>query len=141
MEPSTFQIEQITVYKDGIQVIFRVSSTSKPSMGTIGVNIGITVAGSTSDPGVWSYQLNNPTAILMDQYGYLYILDYSNSRVQKWWPGATYGTTVVAATMSNPMNMKFDRLGGIVIADTYYHRIISFALTCREYCIRSSSLY
>lgn len=101
----------------------------------LGANVGVTVAGTSNDAGSWSYQLNNPTAILLDQQGWLYILDYSNSRVQKWWPGATYGTTVVSSPMSNPMNMKFDRSGAIVIADTYNHRIISFGLTCRKYSI------
>ncbi len=66
----------------------------------------------------------------------MYILDYGNSRVQKWYPGASYGTTVVSATMNAPTGMKFDRFGNIVIADTSYHRIISFGLTCRKLLYR-----
>jgi len=52
--------------------------------------------------------------------------------VQKWYPGASYGTTVISATMSSPSGMKFDLLGNLVIADTSYQRILSFGLTCRK---------
>lgn len=97
-----------------------------------GSNAGLTVAGSTSDPGPWSYQLFNPTSVTFDQFGYLYVLDQSNNRVQRWLPGATYGVTVVSAAMSSPYGMKMDRLGNIYIADTSYHRILSFSLTCRK---------
>lgn len=93
---------------------------------------GVTVAGSTSDAGPWSYQLNNPTAITLDPYGYLFVLDSNNARVQKWWPGATYGVTVLAATMSAPVGMQLDRTGRLYIADTGYQRILGFAVTCRK---------
>ena len=59
-------------------------------------------------------------------------MDYGNDRVQKWYPGASYGVTVAATTMYNPYRMKFDRLGNIVICDTDYHRVIQFSLTCRK---------
>ena len=96
-----------------------------------GSNGGVTIAGSTADPGSWSYQLYNPTSIIFDPYGYMYILDTTNNRVQKWYPGAPYGTTILTATMSNPYGLKFDLSANLVIADRSYHRIISFSLTCR----------
>ncbi len=98
----------------------------------VGATSGITVAGSTSDAGPWSYQFSNPTAITFDQYGYMYVLDYTNDRVQKWWPGASFGATVAATTLSNPRGMRFDRSSNIVIADTAYDRILSFGLVCRK---------
>ncbi|CAF4381680.1 unnamed protein product, partial [Rotaria magnacalcarata] len=91
----------------------------------LGVSFGLTVAGSTSDPGPWSYQFNNPTAITLDMYGFIYVVDYSNTRIQRWYPGASYGTTVVSGGMNLPIGLRFDRLGNLVIADTSYHRIIS----------------
>ena len=94
--------------------------------------LGTTVAGSTSDPGPWSYQFNNPTAITFDPYGFMYVLDAANDRVQKWWPGASFGMTVATTTMSTPLGMQFDRLGNMVIADTSYHRVISFSMICRK---------
>ena len=108
------------------------ANESNSSSHQLGATLGATVAGSTSDPGPYAYQLYNPTAISFDPYGYMYILDYSNARVQRWLPGASYGVTVVSAAMSAPVGMRIDRLGNIVIADTSYHRVISCALTCRK---------
>jgi sugar lactone lactonase YvrE len=90
----------------------------------LGSALGSTVAGSTSDPGVWSYQFNSPTAISFDPQGYMYILDYGNDRVQKWLPGAAYGVTVLATPLNNPIGMQFDLSGNIVITDTSNHRIV-----------------
>lgn len=98
----------------------------------VGGNSGQTVAGTTGDTGPWSYQLSNPTSITIDQFGFLYILDFSNQRVQRWTQGATFGTTIVAAPMSNPYGMDFDRVGNIYIADTSNQRVLSFSLTCRK---------
>ena len=67
---------------------------------------------------------------MFDQYGFLYILDTANSRVQKWYPGASYGTTVISATFSTPLGMTFDLLNNLVIADTNYQRILSFSTYC-----------
>lgn len=93
---------------------------------------GITVAGSTSNSGPWAYQFTNPTAITFDSNGYMYILDTGNSRVQKWLPGAAFGTTVISTSMSTPYGLTFDRVGNIVITDTLNYRIMSFAITCRK---------
>jgi hypothetical protein len=95
--------------------------------------LGTTVAGSTGNPGSWSYQFSSPTSITFDPYGYMYILDTGNNRVQRWLPGGNYGITVVSATMSNPYGLQFDRLGNMVIADSSYYRIISFGITCRKF--------
>jgi len=93
----------------------------------------VTVAGDPAgSSGPYAYQLSSPTAIQLDQYGYIYILDTANSRVQKWYPGATYGLTVVAATMNSPYGMSFDLFGNLFIADTIYQRILSFAVYCRK---------
>ncbi len=77
--------------------------------------------------------MNSPTAITVDPYGYLYVLDTGNSRVQKWYPGASYGTTVISSSMSNPYGMQVDHFGNIVIADTSNYRILFFAITCRKF--------
>jgi hypothetical protein len=69
---------------------------------------------------------------MFDQYGFMYILDTGNSRIQKWVPGASYGTTVISATMNNPSGMTFDLFGNLFVTDTNYQRILSFGLTCRK---------
>ena len=93
---------------------------------------GTTCAGSSADAGPYAYQFNNPTAITFDQFGYMYILDFSNSRVQRWLPGASYGITVAAASMSSPNGMNIGPVGNIVVIDTSNHRVLSFGLTCRK---------
>ncbi len=97
-----------------------------------GINGGLTIAGSTSDPGSWSYQLSSPIAVTMDPYGFIYVLDYGNNRIQKWWPGGTYGFTVVQSSMNAPVGLKFDRSSNLVVADSSNHRITYYALTCRK---------
>lgn len=70
---------------------------------------------------------------MVDIYGYMYILDAGNNRIQKWLPGMTFGVTIVQTTMSTPLGMSFDGFGNIVVADTSYHRINLFALGCRKF--------
>jgi sugar lactone lactonase YvrE len=97
---------------------------------------GTTVAGSVSNPGPWAYQFSSPTSMIFDQYGYMYVLDFGNNRVQKWYPGSTYGTTVVSGSLYNPCGLQFDRVNNIVIADTYNYRIVSFSITCRKFTFK-----
>lgn len=97
----------------------------------LGAANGITVAGDTNGvAGPFSYQLNSPTAIMFDQYGFLYVLDNGNSRIQKWLPGATFGITILAATFSDPLGMELDPLGNLYVADTNYHRVQAFSVYC-----------
>lgn len=69
---------------------------------------------------------------MFDQYGYMYILDGGNSRIQKWLPGMTFGVTIISATMSTPLGMQFDFSNNLIMADTSNQRIISFSIICRK---------
>lgn len=69
----------------------------------------------------------------MDQYGFVYVLDSGNARVQKWSQGARYGSTVLSATLSSPMGMSINAYGNLFIADTSNHRIQSFSVYCRKF--------
>ncbi|CAF4516191.1 unnamed protein product, partial [Rotaria socialis] len=120
------------IYIDSTNAVFVVDRNNhRVQCWTSGSISGTTVAGTTGSAGPWPYQFSSPTSIAFDQYGYMYILDQGNSRVQKWFPGATYGTTVISASMSSPYGMRIDRLGNFFIADTSYQRILSFSLLCR----------
>ena len=99
----------------------------------LGASSGTTVAGSPNDPGVWSYQFSSPTAITMDPFGFLFILDTGNNRVQKWFPGASFGVTIASGALSSPSGMKIDRSGNLYIADTSNHRVVAYGITCRKY--------
>ncbi|CAF2990653.1 unnamed protein product [Rotaria sp. Silwood2] len=98
-----------------------------------GASGGITVAGQSGVAGAWSYQFNLPTSITFDPYGYMYIMDSGNNRIQRWWPGSAYGTTVVSSTsLSNPRGLAIDDYGNLVTADYSNHRVVLFAGTCGE---------
>ncbi|CAF1116879.1 unnamed protein product [Rotaria sordida] len=119
------------IFVDGSNTVFIVDRNNhRVQKWVSGVTAGVTIAGSNGDPGPWSYQFNNPTAIMFDIYGFMYVLDSSNSRVQKWWPGGSFGTTVLSATLSGPIGMTIDRAGSLYVADTGYHRILTFSLWC-----------
>lgn len=99
---------------------------------SIGSLQGVTVGGTTGSAGGWSYQLYDPTALIVDPYGFMYIMDYSNSRVVKWYPGDSYGRTILSGSFYNPVGLQFDRLNNLVVADMSYHRILSFSISCRK---------
>ena len=60
-------------------------------------------------------------------------MDTSNGRIQKWFPGASYGTTIISSTtMNSPIGFGLDLSGNYFIADTSNHRILQFGLICRK---------
>lgn len=129
-------IETIIEFNYGKQVnklsLFLVGRDYRVFIDYLGSLTGITVAGSTSDPGPYAYQFSSPTAVAFDPYGYLYVMDSGNSRIQRWYPRSSYGVTVAASAMSTPYSMKIDPRGNLVVMDTFNYRVISFAMTCRK---------
>jgi sugar lactone lactonase YvrE len=62
---------------------------------------GTTVAGGNGQ-GTGSNQLNNPTYIrISNKTGAMYIVDYANSRVQRWQQGASEGVTIAGDPNGN----------------------------------------
>jgi hypothetical protein len=94
---------------------------------------GEKIAGETSVAGSWAYQFNSPTSITFDQFGNMYVLDSGNNRIQRWWPGSSYGVTVASGVLSNPRGMVFDTFGNLIVADYSNHRIVSFAAVCSKF--------
>ena len=131
MDPYSSLIEIITEFNCGNQVN-RLLLIVRINVLVVGALSGSTVAGNTGDAGPYAYQLNSPTSVTFDPYGYLYVLDAGNSRIQKWLPRATYGVTVISSPMSTPYSMKIDPRGNLAVVDTSNHRALLFAMTCRK---------
>ncbi|CAM2707641.1 unnamed protein product [Rotaria socialis] len=92
---------------------------------------GWTVAGQSGVNGSSSRQLWNPTAVLVDQYNNLFILDTRNTRIQKWPPGSIDGSTVISIPASFiGYSMRFDQAGNLLVVDGLHKRIISFPVVC-----------
>jgi gliding motility-associated-like protein len=100
-----------------------------------GASSGITVAGNVGGNAA-ANQLNSPRGqVVVDASGNIYVADTYNDRVQKWAPGASFGTTVAGGngqgSASNqldlPMGVAVDAAGNVYVADTYNNRIQKWA--------------
>ncbi len=93
-----------------------------------------TAAGDGTD-GSGPGQLSSPQGIWLDGNGAVYVADYSNSRVQKWAPGATAGVTVAgtgiygdaADQLSYPTGLYVDAAGNVYVTDANNNRVQKWA--------------
>ncbi len=103
-----------------------------------GATSGITVAGDSSgNSGISDSLLAFPDGIWMDANENLYIADESNNRVQKWAPGAAFGTTVAGSASGNagtadslfsgPWSVFVDGSNNLFIADRGNNRVQKWA--------------
>lgn len=103
----------------------------------IGSNIGVTVAGVTSNGGSTFAQLNNPSAVYIDSRDAMFILDTSNYRVIKWQLGDQIGSIVVngrgaGSTLDRigiSYAMCFDNLNNVFISENGNHRVTKWSLS------------
>lgn len=95
-----------------------------------------TVAGGTGN-GPGASQLYRPTAVFVDESGYIYVSDSYNHRIQKFSPNSIAGTagTTVAGTgssgsatnqLSTPGYIAVDESGNLFVADFSNRRIQKF---------------
>ena len=94
---------------------------------------GTTVAGREA---LGTVTLHNPTAVMLDSDGYLFILDCSNSRVVGSGPGGfrcvigcAGGWGSASNQFRNPQSMAFDSYGNIFVVDTGNSRLQKFLLS------------
>lgn len=95
--------------------------------------VGETVAGITSQLGTQPNQLSIPFDVAINYANTLYISDMNNNRIQRWFRGASSGTTVcglqngthgsAANQLYSPGIVALDSDDGIYIADSQNSRI------------------
>jgi sugar lactone lactonase YvrE len=117
------------------------TSNHRIQMWLTGASNGTTVAGQTGVYGSGLNQLYLPTTLILDQNGYMYIVDYGNSRIMRWVLGSTSGI-LVAGTISrgslpnqlnDPNSVRVDSTGAVIVADTENNRIQKFPVICCKF--------
>ncbi len=92
---------------------------------------------SAGTSGVAANQLYHPYSLLLDSNNSLFITDYSNNRIQKWFTGAYNGTTVAgqssgisgatSTALSQPVGIVLDSSGNMYFTDRGNHRVMYWA--------------
>ena len=101
-----------------------------------GAMSGILVAGTTSDPGSWSYQFSSPTQrlflipMVISMFWIPVTIEFRNGgRVQP------LAQQYLAGSYATPLSMTLDRANSLVVVDTNNHRIVSYGVLCRKFAL------
>ncbi len=86
--------------------------------------------------GTFANELTNPTDVVVDRNGYIYVSDLSNNRIQRFPPGSSLGTNAVTVAGGNgagsatnqitPNALCIDNSGNIYVADAVNNRVLKF---------------
>ncbi|CAF1072873.1 unnamed protein product [Rotaria sordida] len=77
------------------------TGASRVQRWTIGATQGVTVAGQADgSAGGNPNQFSNPTGVVVDRNGNIYVTDTGRSRIQRWPPGAAEGQTIAAGKIA-----------------------------------------
>ncbi len=85
-------------------------------------------------------QLNGPTFLFIDREETVYVSDYFNHRVMKWYKGANEGIVVAGGQgegnslnqLDRPQGLVVNEVGDVYVTDCGNHRIMCWSLGCRE---------
>ena len=98
----------------------------------VGQLSGITLAGNGAPNTI---TLSLPTGVVLDGYGFLFIVDQANNRVVGSGPrgfrcvaGCTEMNGLGANQLQSPYNLAFDSHGNLLVTDAYNNRIQRFGL-------------
>jgi len=111
------------------------NSSTQVSNQQPGINPNATTVAGGNGAGAGANQFNNPNRFFLDKAGNMYIADMSNSRVQKWAPGAASGVTVAggngigsaANQFNRPTSVAMDSKGNLYVTDQDNGRIQKWA--------------
>lgn len=85
-------------------------------MWIIGAPNGTTVAGNINgNTGTNSFALDHPTGIAFDKYGYMYVADYGNNRIQRYAPNSLNGMTVAGTGGGGTATTKLDQPTAVLV--------------------------
>ena len=81
-------------------------------------------------------QLSDPHGVVVDQFGQIYVADWGNDRVVRWFEGCKEGTVIAggngkgrkANQLNGPINLSLDSQGNIYVADYNKDRIEKFEI-------------
>ncbi|CAF1475680.1 unnamed protein product [Adineta steineri] len=98
---------------------------------------GTLVAGQISNSGSNADQLNQPSHVIFDSVGNIYVCDAANNRIQRWVNGSSTGSTIVGTgtaglgsnQLNHPYGITFDLFNNLYVADCHNNRIQRFNLT------------
>ncbi|CAF1343291.1 unnamed protein product [Adineta steineri] len=98
---------------------------------------GTLVAGQISSSGSNTNQLNQPSHVIFDSAGNIYVCDYGNHRIQRWLNGSSMGSTIIGTgtlglgsnQLNHPYGIAFDLFNNLYVADSDNGRIQRFNLT------------
>ena len=100
---------------------------------------GETVAGVGGSSGVASNQFDVTYGMVLDSSNSLYVADYYNNRVQKWWMNTKNGTTIAgqangasgtnSSYLFRPAGLAIDSIGNIYVAERGNNRVQLYAKT------------
>ncbi|CAF3765602.1 unnamed protein product [Rotaria sordida] len=105
------------------------TGASRVQRWTIGATQGVTVAGQADgSAGGNPNQLSNPTGVVVDRNGNIYVTDTVPGRIQLWPPGAAAGQTI-AAGLNGPSGIAYDgNLNRLFVVETGNNRVIQYIL-------------
>ena len=104
-----------------------------------GATDGVTVAGNKNgNSGNSMSCLNEPTSVIVDRIGRLYVADTKNDRVVRWLPNATSGYCIISCSsagvsgqgkLEEPTSLKFDSHGNLYVSEQTKNRIQKFTIS------------
>jgi sugar lactone lactonase YvrE len=111
-----------------LAVWFDNAVTIRTPTGTVFVTVGTGTGGT--GPG----QFNSPEGVAIDRFGFIYVSDSGNDRIQKFYPNGTFmmqwGSTGASPGQFNkPYGIAVDPLGNVYVADWNNDRVQKFTST------------
>jgi sugar lactone lactonase YvrE len=123
-------VEGIAVGRTPNTVLLATWNSSRVTIRNASTGATITVVGAGTT-GSGNGQFSGPEAVAFDRYGFIYVADALNHRIQKFRPTGTYLTQwgsygVANGKFNRPYGINVDSLGNVYVADYWNSRVQQF---------------